>query len=106
MSVGTDILSPMQIAAGILSIASAAAELGGVVLIVRGIQGAKKKLDTPVPHTIDGGGPSDSHVWPPRQSSDSPEVFLLEAMECQGVAVGLLIIGITAGTVGNFLTLG
>jgi len=96
----------MNVAAGILFAVAAVAELGGVTLIVRGIQAAKKKLDTPVPHIIDGGGPSDSHVWPPRQSSDSPEVFLLEAMERQGVAVALLVIGIITGTVGNFLTLG
>jgi len=95
----------MQIAAGILFIASAVAELGGVILIVRGIHAAKKKLDTPVEHIIDGGGPGDSHVWPPRQSSDSPEVFLLEAMERQSLAVALLVLGIIAGTVGNFLTL-
>lgn len=96
----------MQIAAGFLFIASAAAELVGVILIVRGIRAAKKKLDTPVEHIIDGGGAADSHVWPPRQSSDSPEVFLLEAMERQGLAVALLVVGIVAGTVGNFLTLG
>ncbi|TPG05602.1 hypothetical protein [Curtobacterium flaccumfaciens] len=96
----------MQIAAGILFIVSAVTELGGVFLVVRGIRSAKKKLDTPVEHIIDGGSPGDSHVWPPRQSSDSPEVFLLETMERQGVAVGLLVIGIIAGTVGNFLTLG
>ncbi|PYY64228.1 hypothetical protein DEJ30_09085 [Curtobacterium sp. MCPF17_003] len=96
----------MQIAAGILFIASAVAELGGVILIVRGIRSAKKMLDTPVEHIIDGGGAGDGHVWPPRQSSDSPEVFLLEAMERQGTAVALVVIGIVAGTIGNFLTLG
>jgi len=95
----------MQIAAGILFIVSAVAELGGVILIVCGIMSAKKKLDTPTEHIIGGGGPGDSHVWPPRQSVDSPEVFLLEAMERQGVAVALLVVGIIAGTVGNFLTL-
>lgn len=96
----------MQTAAGILFIASAAAELAGVILIVRGIRAAKKKLDTPVEHIIDGGRAGDSHVWPPRRSSESAEVFLLEAMERQGLAVALLVIGIIAGTVANFLTLG
>ncbi|UXZ57143.1 hypothetical protein [Curtobacterium sp. Arg-1] len=96
----------MNIAAGILFAVSAVAELGGVLLVVRGIRSAKKKLDTPVEHIVDGGGAADGHVWPPRQSSDSAEVFLLEAMERQGMAVGLLVTGIIAGTVGNFLTLG
>ena len=95
----------MQIVAGTLFIVSAVAELGGVILIVRGIRSAKRKLDTPTEHIIDGGRPGDSHVRPPRQSVGAPEVFLLEAMERQGVAVALLVVGIVAGTVGNFLTL-
>jgi hypothetical protein len=95
----------MQIAAAVLFIVSATSELGGVAFIVLGIRAAKKKLDTPMPHVIDGGDAFSSHIWPPRSASDSPEVFLLEAMERQGVAVLLLVTGIITGTVGNFLTL-
>lgn len=89
----------------VLFVVSAASELGGVALIVAGIRAAKKKLDTPVPHIIDGGGAASSHIWAPRESSGSADTFLLEAMERQWLAVTLLVIGIVTGTVGNFLTL-
>lgn len=89
----------------VLFVVSAASELGGVMLIVGGIRAAKRKLDTPVPHIIDGGGAEGGHIWAPRASSGSPDTFLLEAIERQWLAVILLVIGILSGTVGNFLTL-
>jgi hypothetical protein len=95
----------VQIAAAVLFVVAAVSELSGVALIVAGIRAAKRKLDTPIPHVIDGGNAFSTHIWPPRNASDAPEVFLLEAMERQGLAVLLLVAGIISGTVGNFLTL-
>jgi hypothetical protein len=95
----------MTLAAAILFAVAAAAELGGVALIVAGIRAAKRKLDTPVRHSIDGGNAFSTFVYPPREARNAPEVFVLEAMEKQRLAVALLVLGIVAGTVGNFLTL-
>lgn len=95
----------MLVLASILFIVAALAELGGVALIVGGIRAARKQLDTPVEHVIDGGHPGSDFVYPPRESRGSPEVFLLEAMERQRLAVALLVLGILAGTAGNFVSL-
>lgn len=95
----------MTLAAAILFAAAATAELGGVALIVAGIRAARRKLDTPIVHGIDGGNAFSTYVYPPREIRDAPEVFVLEAMEKQRLAVALLVLGIIAGTVGNFLTL-
>ena len=87
-----------------LFVVAALSELGGVALIVAGIRAARRKLDTPVEHIIHGGSPGDSHIYPPRASGNqSPDVFLLEAMERQRFAVALLVIGIVTGSAGNFL---
>lgn len=95
----------MNFAAGILFAVAAVAELGGVLLIVAGIRAARKHLDTPFVRVIDGRHPGSDSNLPPRTNGDPSEVFLLRAMERQGIAVVLLVIGIIAGTVGNFLTL-
>lgn len=95
----------MDVAAGSLFAVAAPAELGGVLLIVSGIRAARKHLDTPFVRVMDGGHPGSDLNQPPRTNCDPSEVFLLRAMERQGIAVVLPVIGILAGPVGNFLTL-
>ncbi|PZE71785.1 hypothetical protein DEJ27_03135 [Curtobacterium sp. MCPF17_018] len=92
--------------AGILFGVSAAAELTGVLLIVFDIRAARKLLSTRMVRVIDGGHAGTDYDMTVRESSDPVERFLLEGRAGQKAAVVLVILGIIAGTVGNFLTLG
>lgn len=96
----------MTEAARILFIVAALAELAGVLLIVLDIMRARRLLRSRLNRTIDGGNAfTDFSKLTVAETSDPVELFLLEGRAGQALAVVLLVIGIIAGTVGNFITL-
>lgn len=96
----------MTDAARILFVVAAAAELAGVALIVIDIVRARRLLRKRLVRGIDGGNAlTDWSKLTVAETSDPVEMFLLEGRASQALAVVLLVVGILAGTVGNFLTL-
>jgi hypothetical protein len=84
---------------------AAIAQVGSVILIVISVQSAKRRLDAPTSLVIDGGVVGTINDQPLRDRDDTSERFLLQSLEKQKLAVCLLILGIGAGTAGNYLAL-
>jgi hypothetical protein len=90
----------MHIAAGILYALAAAFEIAGVVLVVRLAFKIRRMLRTGALSRIDAGDASGQKSQP-----DSLDMLALLAEDASSpwIASALLIAGILAGTVGNFL---
>jgi hypothetical protein len=93
----------MQTAAAVLFVVACVAELGGVALIVREARAASRLLRDW--QRADNPANSGQGTWAQMALVNEVVRTLLGARAGALTAVALLVAGIVAGTVGNFLTL-
>ncbi|MBM7804968.1 hypothetical protein JOD57_000805 [Geodermatophilus bullaregiensis] len=93
----------MRVAAGVLFVIACLAELGSVVLIVREARTAAGVLRRW--QRADNPANQEQGTWAQVLLINEVVRTLLDARVRIASAVALLVVGILAGTVGNFLTL-